>query len=739
MFTVIIAEKSFLQIFKSYDIFLKPLIDESMLGFCEWNPAGGTIEEMVPELSDKIEYQENWRALIINNANVTKRNPFDYVEYNDASFKKSVSDLSFRESCEKKAEIYSRASENPLAKLTGAFYGKSDQGHTQRDIDDISDIVDNSGSLIRYMLQSYMQSADMPKIAAYTERYRKELLAKYIDEDNRETLMRHVRTGNVDGIIELIGEEKAVAFMEFLSNCDPAFSDVKYAECSIEGAIRTKFLKELYSKYVFNDRLPYDVMCVSARSYDSFFLDQPSEEEDLSIKAFTQFANYNLFNDNLKFILFDVLPARHKQYGFSMLKYLMFIVLLAQNKAPAGAIRTDKMHLGSIEFDRDRFKDACESYIDKLTVTKIHVKELQQEKQSKKMTVDNETVERELESNVSVPVNPKITTKYDELFAEYKWIGLSSDCPEPEEMKWSGIFKRIKKDFLRFLREPRRALERAVTDDFSELRKFSDERAAYLNKFQRDDIAIHAKDEERAMINTNIRSIYDTNRYTSELDKADKAVKIAMAKRMSKMKTVLTAIIPLLVFACSFIPLIVGNTNTSLSTILSVAFSAGSIFLLALCAFIYLFVLKRKMVKEIKKFNVSVQSLLSEISSSLGSYSTFLSHACNVMRDTSLLADAAESEEIKSDTYHYHILMIDRNIESARALFSQFVDNPAATREIQNVAPYEFNFDALKNYSYTMQLTGHESLIEFVQPGNEIRIPVDFIKSLTLQKEELYD
>ena len=56
------------------------------------------------------------------------------------------------------------------------------------------------------------------------------------------------------------------------------------------------------------------------------------------------------------------------------------------------------------------------------------------------------------------------------------------------------------------------------------------------------------------------------------------------------------------------------------------------------------------------------------------------------------------------------------------------------------VLAFSYDFDKASDYLYPMY-TGNEGgiSIEFLQPGNHIRIPVDFITDISVRREELYE
>ena len=84
-----------------------------------------------------------------------------------------------------------------------------------------------------------------------------------------------------------------------------------------------------------------------------------------------------------------------------------------------------------------------------------------------------------------------------------------------------------------------------------------------------------------------------------------------------------------------------------------------------------------------------------------------------------------------------HELDIRKKIEEVGRTFGAYI--PEDVGAYDDVEPYDFDFKVLRNYQYEMPTYSSEDKIEFIQPGHEIIIPVDYVKAITITREELYD
>ena len=82
-------------------------------------------------------------------------------------------------------------------------------------------------------------------------------------------------------------------------------------------------------------------------------------------------------------------------------------------------------------------------------------------------------------------------------------------------------------------------------------------------------------------------------------------------------------------------------------------------------------------------------------------------------------------------------MKISEQIQNTHEMFSKYVDfNKIYIKECE---PYEFDFTMLRDYEYEMPSVHSKKKIEYLQQGNEIIIPIDYVESVELTREELYD
>ncbi len=739
MFTVIIAEKETIELFEETKMFFGSLYDKEKIGFCEWDREAGSFEAMLPDLYEMIEYRESWRAVILNCDGKNKLNPFDYTGYTDdyRATGKIDWELMSRRRTDRFA-CYERALTNPLLKLTTALCGKIEFTYLLEDNELFEDIVSDKIKLYEYMLKGQLSAINCAETAARIDKFEREKLTRFVTKDKTDALLSFIRNADCDGILSIIHVSDIVDFIRYIGNDDPFYSDPEFSECLVENTMKVRLSESIREAFISKDRLPTEVICVSPRTFDFEKFEQNEKWNPKDEHYSSRFTDFNLYSNKLKFILFDILPEDNKQYKFDRVKLACLLLMLASNETPGGVISTGKVFRANLGFDSDMISEKCRKYLSKLRATELRLKELAFElSRDKNKTIDNATARELFESDVSIPVHIDGEYKVTDLYARFDRLGLSGDCPEDEESYWSVQYRGINKRFIRYLREPRRALKTAVSESFRENNTIDDDRALQMNENQFEDVKYRLQEEEQNMVETSTTQLFNTASYTKKIDEADKQIKKGIAQRMSKKKTVLTGLIVIGVYLIGFLPLIFGSLNTVGSFLFSLLFVGIALGVFALCGFVYLFVLRKRLIDRFKNFNSVMSGICREIQDGLTRFSKYISCACNVMREFSVLKMSETKSARKQRIIDYHKKQIEDKIKDVHEMFSRYVNYE--NMQLEECEPYDFDFTVLREYDFRMPDYDVEKTVEFLQPGNLVTVPVNFIETVTITREELYD
>ncbi|MCH5191303.1 MAG: hypothetical protein J1F23_03975 [Oscillospiraceae bacterium] len=536
-------------------------------------------------------------------------------------------------------------------------------------------------------------------------------------------------------------------YLEDLSDVADAeyFADLKERSLSaleVEIDRYRAYKYELLSKCFLPDgelfNYPKSVVAVAERSKNSeqeIFETVWKEHTEFDYSKFYQ---DNLYPDRLRYILYDMPYKNGVRSEKAYFSFIVLILLLAGTPYPGEALRANRVYNIKLEMDPQKVGELFRQYNSKLVASLIRIDNISKSLDKRlEQPIDYKTVREELETDVVIPVRTNSEFNTEELFAQYGGIGLSGDCPTQEDVFWDSQYHDILIKFTRFLREPRRAVKSAVQNSFHRNSVIEDERALRMNEFQTEDIEINLLDEEQKMVETVTTRLFDTANCMKKLENADKELRNTIGQRMSKKKTLFVGLFAVTAYLIGFLPLIFGNINTSESVLFSIAMTLIVLGLFSLVGLVYLFVLRHRLIKLFKSFNAQMHGILADIQHGLNKFSEYLSHACNVMRKYSLLNYMKVGKKQKYNTLELHKNDIEKCMLQTNELFAEIV--PANYRTVTDAEPYNYDFTVAQHYDYDMPYSGLPNKVEFMQTGNIVNIPVDYVEAITLTREELYD
>ena len=675
MFTVIICHKSVIKDFTNkYKIHLKPFLDNDNYVFCAWNPQGETLEEAVPELQKIVRVKKEWRAIVVADNHTKVLDIYKENPFDYVDSKRIPKRLDSAEQITEYREYVRNATEKALSNPLMKLS------------------VWLGGSAVRIRPES--PGKDILELEPASDEYKKYLKESNTSVEAMELAMaRAHRFDSITDNFELSGE---------------VYNPPKMVLTIAERAIDVN-LKE--AAYAWTRHTEYD--------YSTFIED-------------------NLYSNKLRCVIYEMSRVKGEIRENDYFNLLVTVMIIAHNDIHSDVLKIGKVYSVTPVIDDVKMKELCNDYLFKLSATKDKLDKLRYRRRTElNKTIDDDRAEKEFEKESVIPVS--VGKKYDveKLLCEYDEIGLSTDCPGNEESYWNRQNKEIKKRFARFLRQPQRSIEKAVEGDFRAYDTIDDENVKLLTKYQKQDIIIKLLEEEQAMIETPTSKVFNKSEYFKQLDDKDEEIKDNIRKRMSRKSSVLVGIISLVLFFIGFIPLLISEFNNFGTGAMSVILISIAMAVVAVAVMITLFAFRQQLISKFKAFNNTMKSIFDEIVSSLGGFSDYLSHACNVKREFSVL------DAIKNESYDYfkiykkHEIDIDRCMYDITNLFSDYVDETYIPAE--EPVPYNYNFDQPQNYSFDLPYSDTEKEIEFLQRGNIITIPVDFIKSIRLKREELYD
>lgn len=745
MLTVIIAEKNIIEQYKQNKALLAPF-DKGETFFCELHNEAGSINEMLPGLSDIVSFNANWRAIIVTENNQDVINPFDFVKYSKYISNDEVRnfDSHFVKKCLSMFECYEQSVKNLLTRLSIAL---CEMPYFAEIIDgDIYSLLDNEETLVHFIFKTQLESENTRKIVAQLKKFRYEQLLSFVPKESVDSFLMAISDKDYSTIFSLLPTEKTIAFLEFAKIGNSVTYDPGYWYALFENTKKAQLYKKMKSECNLKTTLPKEILCVALRVCNTYVNNSRVVWSDNSEAEYTGFVRYNLYNENIRFLVYDISDDYGKSEPMEILKFHMLLQILALYGNSSLSITKNKFFAVDLEYDKKEISRTIAKLIVRLKATATQINEEIYVLKSKKVPeLDNSAARLIFETDVELPV--QIDKEYDtrNLMAQYK-IGLSRNCPGEESPYWDSQYHNITKLFKRFLREPRRAIKKACTVDFKESNKISDMRVISLNENQKEDILIKLEEEEFSMISTATSSIYNIDKYNEAIEKADKNIRRGIEQRMSRKKCIFAGLVAIIAYFVGFLPLIFGNLNNVKSFSFSWLLTGIVIAFFSVSGFIFLFVLKRRQVNRYKHFNYVMSGICSEIKDSLEKFSEYLSHACMVMREKSILktADTKVTEDVrKIRILKYNLTKLEREIEKNYKLLTAFSDEDAeqllSNEEMSCLMPFDYDYTEQGDFDYSFFDCRETKDIEYMLKGHNVPVPMLCVEKITITREELYD
>lgn len=740
MYTVIIAEKSTLDLFERFNMYLAPLLNED-IAFCEWNRAGKSFDEMLPDIYDKVSKHREWRAIIVNQSDIEKQNPFDWTEYKPNSENEGVDAWeTLYNQLQGKLSCYEKAIKNPLTQITTSLCGAPVSDSSIEDYEAYSGLVLGNMKSYEYLLETQLDNVDLSSVVTNFTLFGKERLRKFVSSEQEvDELIKYIREKNFSKIHEMVSDKFILELIALIGDNDPIYSDPEYLKCTVENTKKIELFKSISDVFSFKDVQPTEVTCVSLRTFDYEAFDRNVKWQDNDENRYSRFAENNLYPQKLRYLLFDIVKDDSKLYLSDQIRFLCFLLVLAGNTVPKGLLNNGKVYRANVVFDDVSISCFCKEYIAKLKATLARIDNLEKKLlKDREKILDDETAEKLFETGISVEARTAKESEKKELFAEYSTIGMAADCPQDEMSFWDGQYNKISKRFIRYLREPRRAVKNAATGDFKKLNEMDDDRALLLTESQRENILYKMQEDEQQMVETRTEQLYNIAAFNEIMQKADKDLRRGIGQRMTRKKTVTVGLIAIAAYLVGFLPLLFGNLNTSKSFLFSLLITVITLFIFALCGFVYLRVLRKRLINRFKHFNYEMSVILKRVDGSLSKFSQYLSHACNIMRGVSVLEYPEGTFSKKLNVFQKHKRDILFKIDEVENIFSAYLSTKTRLSSV-DIDPFNYDYSVLSTYDYNYEYPVSRNNIELFQHGNEVQLPVDYVNKITFVREELYE
>ena len=517
--------------------------------------------------------------------------------------------------------------------------------------------------------------------------------------------------------------------------------DPEFAEYIALSREKETLRSAICGDYIPEISLPAEVICLAKRCYDKEAYDIQNAWVAHQDMQYSRFYDRNLYFDKMRYLVFDILPKNHQNYVLDYIRFLYSLMVLAGNETPLAALSPNRVYVLHCQNDESALRELLGRFEGKLLCTEAKLKaEISKLENAVKPRLSDQDAQQIFCANMNIPVSDTSTFNIDPLYISPEGLGLAVDCPEDEGKRWETGYQTSRKTLQRYLKTPLRAL-RKTTSELHRVKKADLDEAGRLNEFQLEDVETFTAEEELKMVATKTMDLQNVQQHTKAADAQDKAVRSVIERRMPKKWTIILGLLALVCYVIGFVPMFFWNLEAENGTLLSLAFFLAGGVAMAATAFITLFFLRRPLRVAYGEYNHTMKGVVDAVEGSLGDYSRYLTHACNMMRGHSVLNFCRETEDpdnAKIRVLKKHAMDVCRVHMELKEIFSPFL--PANAEEVDAENAYHYDFFRPVDYEYPIPFMDEQKkTIDFLQPGNLVEVPVDFIKYLSIRREELYD
>jgi len=504
---------------------------------------------------------------------------------------------------------------------------------------------------------------------------------------------------------------------------------------------------ELWNGLISEDDLtfvyPSELLCIARRTCDNEKRkvdDVWGEHHELS---YSRFYEYNMYFDNMRYLVFDMLDKKNVEYKWDYFRFLMTILTVANNTTPRGCLSPNRIYKLSSEFSRHNVQYIISGYDKKLDNTEQFIlNEIKQLELIPPQYMTEDETDRLFDERIDVLKDRAYSISESDCYVDDKVPGITTDKPRSESGYWTEAFEKSYDAVQRILKASRRMLKRA-TGTVSEKCVADSKCEKLLEEFQQEDIIEYAQRNEIMLMENQPESIYDVDEQFELMEKHNEVVRDNISKRMTSLNTLLLSVVILFIVALGGLPYIISCLKTDeIMKPMTLAIYAGLLGSVFIAVIIILLIFRHRLVVKFREYNSIMKSFVERVDNTNVDYSVYLSRICNLMRAYSIIDRDKYNLALsfnKIQMMKKHIADIRGEREVIRDIMGQFIV-PYGTSMDEYTDYFEYDFVTLRRYSYPMVNSALTSKkIVYMQNGNYAVVSGGLLDKVTVEREELYD
>lgn len=505
-----------------------------------------------------------------------------------------------------------------------------------------------------------------------------------------------------------------------------------------EDADRIRLQENVARKYSFTDIRPEEIILVSTKKKIENNEKQrivESWKNHLEMTS-SSFWERNKYPNNCRFLYYDITNTDNSLYQKELTEFWLSVLTLATNKISASTLQAYRLYKLHVDVSTEELSKILNLHLNKMTSVYAFVKEQLKLRPNYSFDEEEELVHRQ-----TIPVAIEKNEGKD-LYMDLSKIGLCRDCPSDENVFWSNQLRQKKDNLNRYLKSPRRAIDKSANRLKLKVESFTGEYYE-LDKFQLLDVKEIMSDLELKITSSGVENVVDKNKINESIVKLDKKVRKEISFRFRKKTAIIGGIIILAVVLGGYIPYLIQAVKISTKTFLAAAVLALTVLVLSACGGIISLLLQRKrIVSVMKKFNDLMRGVVNNVRSYAVKFEEYFSNICTYMKAQSIL----DGIDIKKEntTSRYSLLNAHkRALQSAIERDGEWISSYGITR-VDEMIPTVTSFFKTEvipkeNSLYYFTVNNDENDIPINSTGDRISSPYKFVEKLWIEREDVFD
>lgn len=497
-----------------------------------------------------------------------------------------------------------------------------------------------------------------------------------------------------------------------------------------------KARKALEEKYTFSDVRPQEVYLFSLRRHpddENYIYESWKSPFEMESSDFSRRNNYPGI---CRFICGDITNPENSRYTRELVEFWMGILTVAVNHIPASILQAYKLYRMQIEVSKEELGETLNQHLNKMEAASAFVQTRLGMKPENAFEDGARIVEKQRIPVIFTEVSGK------DLYISTKDIGLSRDCPADELMYWNTSVREKSDNVERYLKMPRRAVDRAAAQVKSRAESFFDEEYE-LDRFQIEELEEELDTLELQILTSDTRSTVDGKQIQKKVNEIDRKVKKDIAVRMRRGVVISTGVLILLVYLMGYIPYMFNSLRNGGGAFAgALGISLGATLIVAIGGIVALVLLRKQIVASMERFNDLMRSVVNSVNTSAHKYEEYFSTLCTYMKAQSIYAGVTK----RKDAVSARVQKLRTHKQALRTTIARD-EELAAAFGIRRAAAFEKNvtrfFDEDKvskdNRLYYYEIDGGKTEIPLNTAGDMIWAPYKFIAGLKIEREDLYE